>query len=604
MTKKLILALLMGLMLAAPVSGKILIAYCNGDPAFNEPSTPSKTIAINNVWTNVVRVAGFPPQAMDVIPLNAMNADSTAWLMETYGSSGDYDLIVIVNTPFVGGSNQNNAQLLANGFGKLGIWLGPSDVTIDTDILMLHPSYCDRSSSIWTDSLGVIQHLARPTTDADSSFVGWDDDDVDWRAYAPVENEDGDSLFMATHESSLQSYIKAASHEHITVPVWRTDTAAYPDSVRALFWISEKDNGSKVWIVPYAGHSSTYGYILTILSMYEPSFTPIDMATVIKEFGNNSDSTGCSVNFQHYLNWCDTNDWKVTFCISEERADATEGAWIDGFADRLLATPSRYRLVMDGYQSMRVDTVSTTAIGLANIAAGIDSFAVDGNWSSVDTTTYFPYLGYYGGTLGPASVVNDVLAPRGLTDLFVIGNADQTGWGCSTAYGLHNPDRIYTSDQNIIKMHPLGAQNPAAGDDTLTINTFAYVANMAAKFNTGAAIPVECGGVDIQFDKDGGELTAKLGIYSGCTYHAGTEFIDHADDYTLAWTVAQNLPDYNAIFTLMVAKDYMDFHNHIAARYTQTGIVPFRNVFIRDVHYDRVLDREYPNQHVKEGGYE
>jgi len=48
----------------------------------------------------------------------------------------------------------------------------------------------------------------------------------------------------------------------------------------------------------------------------------------------------------------------------------------------------------------------------------------------------------------------------------------------------------------------------------------------------------------------------------------------------------------------------MDFHNHIAARYTQTGIVPFRNVFIRDVHYDRVLDRQYPNQHVTEGGYE
>ena len=602
--KKLILILLAGLMLAAPVSGKILAVNCNGDATYNATDTP----AINNLWTNIVRMAGLSPQSWDVIPLNSMNADSTAYLIEEYGASGDYDLIVFLNTPALNAAgNRTHAEMATSGMAKFDVWIGPSDVTITTDILVLLPTYPTGSTgTIWYDSLGTDKHATRSDTPV------WNESS-DAKTYAWVRNEDGDSLFMSTHEDVAHAYVRA-SRSNITIPSWRTDTnpdiAAYADSVRAYVWISEKDNGSKVWIVPRAAHSSEYGYSLTIISMYEPSFTPIDFSTVVTEFGVTADSTGCSVNFSNYLDWCEANDWKVTFSVSEDQSDAGVGSWINPFHTRLQANDN-YQLTMDGYVAFPFRSNANTAANIASVTAGIDSFLADPNWSGVDTTYIYPYRGIYAKAPGGDNVqelINLVFAPYGQTDLLTRSNADTLGWpytllgggleGASLFYAGATPTRIRT--------HPLGASYPP-GADSLSFNNLSYHMNTACKMQVGAMGWVQAGEGDVHLDDsdkaDAADI-AKVGMYTGNTYVSCSSFRDHAVDYLGTYKISMGLPDYNALLTVKFAKEWMDFHNHIAARYTKTGIVPFRNVFIRDVHYDRVLDREYPNQHVTEGGYE
>ena len=592
--KKLILILLAGLMLAAPVSGKILAVQCNGDATMND----AYTVGINNLWSHVVKVAGLPADSWDVIPLNAMNADSTAWLIETYGSSGDYDLIVFLNTPNWYGSNLTDVEILANGFGKFGKWIGPSDVTITTDMLVLLPDHAEATGSIFTDSLGVVADGARADSPEWSGCTYCGD----------FYNEDGDSIFMSTHEENANSYIAPVTNTHIHAPTWRSDSVNYPDSVRSLFWYSEKDAGSKVWIVPWAAGSQAYGIVLSVISMYEPTFTPIDMGVTVTLFGFMSDSTGASENFSDYMDWHEETGWKVTFCVSEYYSDSGKGTWINPFAARMYANPN-FDLVIDGYTAFPFrSATNTTAQNLAAVQAGIDSIQADVHWSSIDTTMIWPYYGRYIGASGITGIINEVIPVVGMTDLIVRGRTNFAGWPGATQYGIQDADRIYTSGNSILRTHPIGGSNITA--DSLPWSTISYQTNLAAKLMTGAIRSVSTSNtLSLTYkhlnDATYGAQTAREGQYTGSSYIECAMFKDNASGPNLdAYKVRMGMRDYNALNASIWPKDWMDFHNHIAARYTKTGIVPFRNVFVRDVHYDRVLDRAYPNQHVKEGGYE
>jgi len=533
---------------------------------------------------------------MDVILLNAMNADSTAWLIETYGSSGDYDLIVFLNTPNWYGSNLTDAEILTNGFGKFGEWIGPNDVTITTDMLVLLPDYAEATGSVFTDSLGVIDDKVRDDTPSDwgSKVYGW---------YA---NENGDSLFMSLHDDYPCNYIDTTNT--ITVPIYRT--GCDPDSIRAGVWISEKAAGSKVWIVPYGAASAQYGFVTAILSMYEPSFTPIDMATTITEFFNATDTTGCSTNLADLMSWHASTGWKTTIAVNQYYCSYRP--WTDDWAARLAAKPDNFQLVIDGYTRFPFrDAAQTAAQTLTDCLVGLNSIRNDEFWSGlIDTTCIWPFSGQYNGAAGApgaASILENVISQLGQTDLLTQCNIDQVGYGCTSLFGIEGAQRFRLSSGTMIDTHPTGYLWPTANNAMSSYDNIAYGVNMMAKGKVGAICALVCGSpTDYHLAHASGAEVARVGAYAGGGYTKALALANVTGGSYEAYQTesALDMPAYSAKLLMRFTKEYMDFHNNFAAAYTQTGIVPFRNVFIRDVHYDRVLDRQYPNQHVTEGGYE
>jgi len=410
---------------------------------------------------------------------------------------------------------------------------------------------------------------------------------------------------MSLHDDLAQSYIDTTST--VTVPIYRTGCDA--DSIRAGVWISEKAAGSKVWIVPYAASSSNYGFVATILSMYEPTFTPIDMATTITEFFTGSDTTGCRANLTDFMAWHASTGWKTTIAVNQYYC--SNRPWTDVFGARLAAQPTNFQLVIDGYIRFPFrDAAQTAAQTLTDCQVGLTNIRNDANWNGyIDTTSIWPYNGQYDGAAGvpgAQSILENVVSQLGQTDLLTQCNIDQVGYGCTRIYGVEGAQRFRLSSGTMIDTHPVGMKWPPSNASMSDYNNIGYGMNIIAKSKTGAVCALVCASAtDYHIASADGAEVARVGMYSGNGWVQGLTFANSSGSYTAYQTTsALDMPAYAAKILPLFTKRYMDFHNNFAAAYTKTGIVPFRNVFVRDVHYDRVLDREYPNQHVTENGYE
>ena len=571
------------MVLAMPVQGRVLLVV--GDPPAADVT--DETTIITDMWGVYARALGVK---YSVVMMDAYTMDGadTVWTCETMAASGNYTMAVMINLPEFDASYKTNSHCKDGGLNKFGRWIGPSDVAFPLPVVVLLEGEAYATASIFTDSTGV-HSVAASCADT----------------YNPIGNAFGDSLGLSTHcEASYpEAYLDIANQTHVTPLSWRSDSTLSSVYVPSNWWMYDKDNGYPVYIIQHAQSSMMAGAIITTLSMHE-MITPVDIGLAVDKWAypNTADSVGVAVNINNFLDYIIAEDLKVDLFVIEPYHDTYMAAANTGYRPawtKIAAHPGNFKVTPSTRQRAAgngADWLGHTgwsniseADRLTTVAVAIDSINADYFLAGyVDTLGLFGTgLGAYGQEDQGAAVYWGQACLRNLNTL-----------GLTKIYhSSYNADDMWPRDPKFIypssgmfymgtdRMYMYGLNNEDMYSGTTPgVNEMSFTENSIIWYTIGgrgrgAGTFIDANNCKHLQYAPGFLLDGTNGFENDTAYPDGTVSVNTWAIRTIGRQIA--------------------FYNHIAAAYTETGIVPFRSCFISDAKYGRRTGTALPNGHVR-----
>lgn len=602
--RKILFILLIGLMVAPSILGaKILVLSAN--PAATDCNDQTRYVL--GRFAVLQKILGFEydvVQMGDTIHIEGTDTDYPDFNVNI----SDYTLAIMLNLPDIDGALSTDAELLANGCGKIAKWVGTNDTLFTIPMLLAFPEYVYVGNGSDFDTTGAVAPLNNETTEV-SSWV----------------NCVGDSIYSTGHALTkpcpLIAYNGQLGSIATTIDplVWIPGGASVTgDTIPCAFWKYEKANKHEVYVMSYAGESWHTPHWVDLIAAFE-EIEPIRIGTHFNAFLRNvaltviesSDTTGLGASIHETIDWMVANDWKAHVSMSTHYYDKWAG--IDDVAAKVLSYPDIFRVTLDGYSA---DIIGyhhdyTPAQRRAAINVVFDEITGDAVLAGhIDTTALFAPSGYYGGDVSGDNYqlheIIDDLNFKGIRNLYCFGNnnPNHSLWP-DYDYGLEATKR-FVYNGNVFNVYAMafqaGVEFCQAGDDS--ISDVERGVNTAILLKEAMACRAGIDGGKAKVSSPSGWAVVNFGSYLPIFSYSYKYFGTRTqNEYTRS-----ELADYsksNILWALKETKLQIDWNNNICdyiqdnTRYETTRIVPFGITFIEDINYDRKLGRKWSNSHVK-----
>ena len=584
MRKVLLLALCM--LLAVPVSAKVLVITSRVD---NHPNGVKSILDNNRAFMLAHIVQGWE---YDVV----LASDTT--LVRTMAQSGDYECALWHNLPEFSTAINEKAELLAVGMGKFIDWIGPNDYDIPIPLLLPLPMKAYTTVTFLPDSTGLD---ATNTTNTAN--------------YQPFLT-DTDSLYMqfaAANYGALVDTVTAL--DNTTKPqalMWMPCATCTDDSIPVAAWMYTKRSGADVVIWQHGGYSAMFGMWLTAISMYESGATPADVVINTTYGYVAADSTRMADGWADLIGWVNDNDFKLTVGVDASWLRKVAIRYNARLFGKMLLEPDNYDFTHFTYTA---PNDSDWAGYYVNHSSGSRKAGIQLAWDStevnyfiptgtLDTSRVYALYGKYGGNAGyyEATEILSDLHTAGIRDMLGVGTYGERGWPSNPARGIENTQRFYMGTDLMTSRISMGY---AVG---LLNSTDADTLTAAKRANTmSALLPRMCGGSTFigssAYDYSSTDHGAR--VAQNFRYAPGPEFVfrygkkreaDAAGTYLVN---ADAMGASNLEWLIRRTAVMIDFWNGIARRYGTSGVMPLRNVHMKDVKWDRKNDKKWPNSHVR-----
>lgn len=417
--RRAVIALLLVAALTSRAYGKVMVlrgqapsTVLLADGAVSGSATSERTFRI------VQRALGFEYDVWNAAVPDSVEAHFT-----------DYSMVICLNLPDFAAAFDTDAEILANGWGRLGQWLDHDHANACPVPVFVPIPDVLASTNVWAG--------------ANTGRTGQRDwaNEVASR-YKDIESACGDSIYLAVELRSHSSNRVATSdslawchpliylQDHLTTvnqrysPMWMTSAAGSAPTGHKVVWLAH--GGGDV----NANYMSEFW--ITAIAMFEPNITPVELCFVVDLFGTNDhstlqDTTSMAYNLDHQiLPYVVANDMKLEFAVCGY--PARDFAPVQTALATIEADPEHFRATMASYNISGTSTDpfghyanKTEAEMVTDIGAMIDTFQTSLDW--IDTTRVCGSV--YGATASSYNhaAVRGAIASSALTDLYCDGNA-------------------------------------------------------------------------------------------------------------------------------------------------------------------------------------
>lgn len=590
---KKILLVLMVLLFALPVWGKVLVITSN-----SQVDVVSATSLIEECFAINMRTGGV---TYDVV----LCSDSTT--LWDKAISGDYQIAIALHLPDFTASPfyDKGSELDAVGWWRLDDYVNRSDSLAFPIPLIIPMPVGLTSLGCWADSvsgqMGVVPHA---TYWAAEDYTGEDQ---------PLTNANGDSLFLRTHATTLTNPPRIATNDSLAwcYPlVWYNCTQPATGQVVCPIWMTKGTGNHRVIYVYYAAISFQQGFIMSLIAGWDSDFQDLEVCEGLYNFGYNAagnmtDTTSLGTNLKDIETFVvaegvkldigiDTYHWAVT------QADSMRGKYLF-VEDWPVDHPDNFRFFPQGARNWGNNSYWTSyAADLSQatmetyIGNSIDSIenasslaGRDGLATAVVTDRYICYEN--SGTFryniyGDIDEVLKALLKKGVNKLYIMGGVSTDISPSNTYRHLHYPvktrikyDATTYYDLELYAWAWNGGSQIAGASDT-DQPTIANRGTLNAVW-----LKRLCGFYVTNLDAGPNSDGVKWG-----TYRPGM-MMD-----------ANYLGNDNNVLEVMQAMNsYMDAMNYMVTEYgngTRSSCIGY--AWMDDVKWDRYLNRQWHSDHV------